>query len=110
MENECVSKSSIPKIKQMVLLFTNQEYGDHVRCTFCGSKEITLLLDCGEEKCPICNRTGFLAWVDDDRPERSVNDLEKDNYRVNNAKYWSTTLIEEFLQIKNERSFKNGIV
>ena len=44
----------------------NYEYGDYVRCCNCGFVGV---VEIGAEKCPKCEKSGMLTWVDETKKE-----------------------------------------
>ena len=38
----------------------NADVADHVICNYC---ETEMLVNCGEEKCPLCGMKGTLRWA-----------------------------------------------
>jgi uncharacterized Zn finger protein (UPF0148 family) len=47
---------------------------DHVKCLYCGKE---LFIPIGEDKCPSCDKEGFLTWVNEEEQE-----VEVDEYRI----------------------------
>lgn len=55
-------------------IFTDEEYGDWVYCANC---ENEMVVNCGEEDCPVCMENGNLMWMDEDKPEVNVKDIQE---------------------------------
>ena len=54
-------------------VLTSNESGDHVNCLNCLN---IMLVDIGEERCPICNEYSMMMWVDSERMERLAEDFK----------------------------------
>jgi len=52
----------------------NTEFADYV---FCNNCETEMLVDVGEEVCPVCGNTGTMPWIDDRTPEVEVKDCTR---------------------------------
>lgn len=55
------------KIKYIAHDLRNQSgYGDLVSCTNCDE---TMLVDTGTDICPLCGKSGYLTWTDEEVSE-----------------------------------------
>ena len=48
------------------------EFADYVICNDC---ENEMLVDIGEDICPMCGSVGTMSWIDDKTPEVNVRDF-----------------------------------
>lgn len=62
-----------------VIVCTENELGDYVSCCNCG---VVLLLNMGDETCPQCGVDGCLEWVDNKRPEMTVEEVSKETETI----------------------------
>ena len=62
----------------MEKLISYVDFGDFVKCCYCGT---LMLVPLYAEICPHCHTEGYLSWVDDYNQEMSSEDLE-DKYNV----------------------------
>lgn len=50
-----------------------QEIGDYVQCIMCSK---TMVINIGVEVCPSCNKEGYLSWVDTNKQELYLNEMD----------------------------------
>ncbi|QPW62097.1 hypothetical protein [Clostridium botulinum] len=53
-------------------------FADYVKCNWCDSKSY---IQRGNDSCPVCNKEGFLQWVDEDNQEVEINEELLQYYR-----------------------------
>ena len=70
------------------------QHGDWVKCAQCGAQ---MLLPCGADKCPECGDSDVLMWVDEDKKEISIEDLDCSGYtrELKIDDYLSSITLEE---------------
>ncbi|MDR3266000.1 MAG: hypothetical protein LBT24_00305 [Tannerella sp.] len=59
--------------KEQTTLYSYVDSGDLVHCNNC---DTSMLVPIGADKCPACHFEGALAWVDDNRQEASLSELD----------------------------------
>lgn len=84
-------------------------YGDFVRCSDCGT---LFLMKMGDEKCRVCRRF-HLVWVDENRPECSVEELKQLGYypiEINrkSVRYRLEEFIDQMEELDRRKKWKNN--
>lgn len=59
--------------------YVGNDLGDFVRCNNC---DVVMLVPCGTDICPNCDTEGRLSWVDENRQEQRLSDLQSAGYTV----------------------------
>lgn len=76
-------------------IYVGVDHGDWVECKYC---ERMMLVPCGADKCPECGISGCLSWVDDERQEMDVENLDTydTKFRLSPEDYLSEELLYEY--------------
>ena len=59
--------------KRIYSMLLGEDYGDLVYCTNCGEAS---LVKNGINICPMCTAKGCLVWVNDDKEEYTISEVE----------------------------------
>lgn len=67
------------KTKVYSMIHNHGEVGDLIHCCNCGAYSF---LRCGDDRCPVCGEEGKNEWVDAEKQEFTLEEIEELGYTI----------------------------